>query len=231
MKIHTEKEFNNQGQYFAFKLRALYLKNKKDFLNLQDYYPFPLYINDRKTLEYDFFNQTFIDQGKEIENLLKNGINYLEKISNPILLKQSKIKAYQFHQNNDYSGVCNYLQAIRLNGKITPFFSSKTLINEKLTLNIPFFNADNTIFQKVFKELIPSGEKNLNNWLRWQSLTKREKEILKLIADGHLNKTIGELLFISEHSVKTHRRNIYKKLDVHNTSQIVRLALILKLLE
>jgi len=231
MKIHTEKEFNNQGQHFTFRLKNLYEKNPKEFFKLQDYYPFPVYINDRKTLDYDFFNQSFIKQGKEIENLISKGIDYLDKISNPILLKQSKAKAYQFHLNNDFNSVCNYMQAITLNNKMTPYFTSKILLNKKLSLNIPFFNSENIIFQKVFKELIPSGEKNLNNWLRFQTLTKREKEILKLIADGYSNKTISELLFISQHSVKTHRRNIYKKLDIHKTSQLVRLAIILNLLD
>lgn len=231
MKIITEREFNNQGLHFTFKLRELYIKDQKSFFNLQEYYPFPLYINDRKTLEYDFFNQSFVNMGKEIEILLTKGIEYLDKISNPILLKQSKIKAYRFHQNNDYNCVCNYLQAISLNDKTTPYFTSKILINENLTLNIPFINSENTIFQKVIKELIPSGEKNLNNFLRFQTLTKREKEILKLIADGNSNKSISELLFISQHSVKTHRRNIYKKLDIHKTSQLVRIAIVLNLLD
>ena len=52
MNIHTEKEFNNQGQHFAFRLRNLYLKDPNQFYQLQDYFPFPVYINDRKTLKY-----------------------------------------------------------------------------------------------------------------------------------------------------------------------------------
>ena len=48
------------------------------------------------------------------------------------------------------------------------------------------------------------------------SLTDREIEILKLIAEGMSNKEIGDQLFISHRTVDTHRTNLMKKLDVHN---------------
>ena len=72
---------------------------------------------------------------------------------------------------------------------------------------------------------------NLNKWLRFQTLTKREKEILKLIANDFSNNDVSEALFISTHSVKTHRRNIYRKLDIQKTSQLVRIAIAMELLE
>lgn len=43
-------------------------------------------------------------------------------------------------------------------------------------------------------------------------LSKREKEILQLIADGNPNKTIAEMLNISEHTVRNHITNIFQKL-------------------
>lgn len=58
-----------------------------------------------------------------------------------------------------------------------------------------------------------------------QSLTEREKEILKLIAASNSNREIGEKLFISEHTVKTHRRNLKRKLNANNTADLVKFAL------
>ena len=49
------------------------------------------------------------------------------------------------------------------------------------------------------------------------SLTKREKEILKLIAQEYSTKKIGEVLFISPSTVETHRKNLIKKLKVKNS--------------
>jgi DNA-binding NarL/FixJ family response regulator len=49
-----------------------------------------------------------------------------------------------------------------------------------------------------------------------KTLTKREMEILKLVAEGLTNEEIGKKIFISEKTVKTHLTNIFDKLKVNN---------------
>ena len=56
-------------------------------------------------------------------------------------------------------------------------------------------------------------------------LTMREVEIIQLLADGLSSSQIGDRLFISGHTVKTHRKNILKKLDLHNSSELIQYAL------
>lgn len=58
-----------------------------------------------------------------------------------------------------------------------------------------------------------------------EALTKREKEILKLIIEGKTNQAIGEQLFISPRTVETHRANLMHKLGVKNTAALVRKAI------
>jgi DNA-binding NarL/FixJ family response regulator len=53
-------------------------------------------------------------------------------------------------------------------------------------------------------------------------LTKREKEILKLIVDGSSNGEIAKALFISTDTVDTHRKNLYAKLNVKNIAALIR---------
>lgn len=57
------------------------------------------------------------------------------------------------------------------------------------------------------------------------SLTKRERQVLKLIIDGLTTREIADQLFISLHTIETHRRNILKKMDVKNTAEMVRDAI------
>ena len=52
-------------------------------------------------------------------------------------------------------------------------------------------------------------------------LTSREKEIIELISEGLTNFDISEKLFISKHTVNTHRKNIMHKIGVKNTAGIV----------
>lgn len=63
------------------------------------------------------------------------------------------------------------------------------------------------------------------------SVTEREIEIIKYIADGLSNKQIADKLNLSTHTVNTHRKNIMNKLEVNNTAGIVMYAVKNQLLE
>lgn len=58
-----------------------------------------------------------------------------------------------------------------------------------------------------------------------RELTKREKEVLVLAAEGHKNKQIAERLGISVKTVETFRANIKNKLALRNTADLVRYAI------
>jgi DNA-binding NarL/FixJ family response regulator len=66
-----------------------------------------------------------------------------------------------------------------------------------------------------------SPKKMISNF---EKLTKRETEILKVIAEGLSNQQIADELFISIRTVTNHRSNIYDKLNVHNTAQLIAFA-------
>jgi DNA-binding NarL/FixJ family response regulator len=55
-------------------------------------------------------------------------------------------------------------------------------------------------------------------------ITRRESEILRLIADGNTNQEIADRLFISTFTVDSHRKNLLLKLGVKNTAQLIRSA-------
>jgi DNA-binding NarL/FixJ family response regulator len=56
---------------------------------------------------------------------------------------------------------------------------------------------------------------------KYDSLSKREREVFQLVAEGRSNKEVSELLAISLATVETHRARILDKLDVHNTAELV----------
>jgi DNA-binding NarL/FixJ family response regulator len=56
------------------------------------------------------------------------------------------------------------------------------------------------------------------------SLTERELDIVKLIAEGNSNKQIADILCLSTHTINTHRKNIMSKLGVNNTAGLVMYA-------
>lgn len=79
------------------------------------------------------------------------------------------------------------------------------------------------------------ADQSMENWVRIRrgkdstyeskTLTVRQREILKLIAEGKSNKEIGDLLYISVRTVERHRANIMSKLNIHRTAELVQYAL------
>jgi two-component system response regulator NreC len=65
----------------------------------------------------------------------------------------------------------------------------------------------------------------------YSALTEREREILKLVAEGHTNNQIAERLFISPKTVDTHRTHIMDKLNLHSRAELVKYAMRRGLLE
>lgn len=59
----------------------------------------------------------------------------------------------------------------------------------------------------------------------YDSLTDREKQVLKLLAEGRTSKDIAELLGISVKTAMSHREHVMLKLDLHNRTELVRYAL------
>lgn len=59
----------------------------------------------------------------------------------------------------------------------------------------------------------------------WDTLTHREREVLKLIAEGHPNKYISDYFCLSIKTVEKHRSNLMKKLDLHNASMLTSYAI------
>jgi DNA-binding NarL/FixJ family response regulator len=56
---------------------------------------------------------------------------------------------------------------------------------------------------------------------RYEALSEREREVFQLVAEGHSNKDVADLLSISVATVETHRAHILQKLDVHSTAELV----------
>jgi len=80
------------------------------------------------------------------------------------------------------------------------------------------------ISEKVIEGYL-EGKKTLKSRTSWETLTQREREILKLIAEGYKNKEIANYLCISTKTVEKHRANLMEKLDLHNAQALTAFAI------
>ncbi|PIB35221.1 hypothetical protein BFP72_07330 [Reichenbachiella sp. 5M10] len=74
----------------------------------------------------------------------------------------------------------------------------------------------NTILEVVHKEGSPT---------KAYDLSKRELQVIELIVKGHSSKDISKLLYLSPHTVNSHRKNILKKLDLKSPAELIIFAL------
>lgn len=100
-------------------------------------------------------------------------------------------------------------------------------IDDILSGGVPFSaNIARKMLQFVKNPFVQKSNKQTENEF---DLTQREKEILTCVVDELSENEISTKLFISNHTVKTHLKNIYKKLEVHSRSSAVKKAIINKL--
>ncbi len=96
-------------------------------------------------------------------------------------------------------------------------------------------DADSELYRAI--ESLKKGEKYVSPLLatimfdltvtrpETETLTRREREILKLLAEGKKSPEIANILFISLHTVRAHRYNLMKKLNLRNVADLVRYAI------
>ena len=89
---------------------------------------------------------------------------------------------------------------------------------KELTIAIQRVAEDKYYYDRIKTLDTPSTGKDIR-------FGPREVEIIKLLAEGLTSTDIAHRLFISEHTVKTHRKNILRKTNLHNTADLVQYAL------
>lgn len=114
---------------------------------------------------------------------------------------------------------------IRLIALVSSFVDASLLT--KYDESISIFDDLDILSKKIHGLLnLASGEEELDNQ---ETLSQREKEIVICVVKGMTNKEIAENLFLSIHTVITHRRNISKKLQIHSAAGLTIYAIVNKL--
>lgn len=90
---------------------------------------------------------------------------------------------------------------------------------------------DSALSRELAGHLLEGGDREMGNDSGYSGLTSREQEILRLLAQGLTVKEIGDRLFISFKTVNNHRANIMSKLALHSSTELVRYAAKLGLLD
>ena len=129
----------------------------------------------------------------------------------------------------DYFDVAKFREEIsgkriRLIALVTSFVDASLL--GKYDESISIFDDLESLSKKIAGLLNVVSEEEMDNQ---DTLSQREKEIVICVVKGMTNKEIAEKLFLSIHTVITHRRNISKKLQIHSAAGLTIYAIVNKL--
>lgn len=129
----------------------------------------------------------------------------------------------------DYFDVAKFREEIsgkriRIIALVTSFVDASLL--SKYDESVSIFDDLDILSKKIAGLLNVASEEEMDNQ---DTLSQREKEIVVCVVKGMTNKEIAEKLFLSIHTVITHRRNISKKLQIHSAAGLTIYAIVNKL--
>ena len=147
---------------------------------------------------------------------LMDGLTLIKKIKNenkmlPILVITS---------TNDENMIIQSLD-LGVMGYILKNSESEELIKAILTVK----RGGKYYSNEVAQVILGAKDKQSKNHELTNLLSKRELEILEFVVSGHKNKEIGPLVGISSRTVEHHRKNIREKLNIDNTSGLIKFAI------
>jgi len=98
---------------------------------------------------------------------------------------------------------------------------------ELMTAIHKVLNGKTYLSPEVSEQIVSGymGGNNTPSQLAWETLSTREREVLKLVAEGNTNKAISTLICISIKTVEKHRSNLMKKLNLHNSAALTAFAI------
>lgn len=103
--------------------------------------------------------------------------------------------------------------------------------DSSLRKGILHLNADPFEIRKVITDFLKTAPAHSGKNAEGNALTQREKDVLKLVASGLSNKVVAARLFISIHTVISHRKNLTEKLGIRSASGLTAYAIINKLID
>ncbi len=150
-----------------------------------------------------------------------SGLDLIEELL--ALAPQTRVIILTMHDNPQYMQ-----RALRKGAK--GFVLKKGLEEDLLYAIHSVMRGEVYIHPSLLKTYIPdSGKSELpdhdRELARWANLSKREQEVLTLVARGYTSKEIGERCLLSEKTVATYRSRGMTKLDFEKRSELVRLAM------
>lgn len=228
---NTESELVDRYKYYIIQLESL-IHRGESFIEMGVDLPISIHRNDINTLALLEYNDaTLTNSGYSREEMDGLGAKFFLKHVHPYHIKVTARRVVDAIRKEP-DKVVGFVEYMHLNanedeykpvltfGKINKNEPKSTLM---LSL-IPQMFYNNKLPRRI-EQIVAMDEFKFRHFKQFQQLTAREKQILKLLAQGLNNPKIADRLFISRQTVETHRKHINRKLGINHYRDLVQYAM------
>ena len=242
LKLHTsseKKEITLQQFYSLENGLSKNLFNVDDIANMLPGSVMVHDLNDMEPFKVSYMNEWGCDKlHHSQEEILGMGEAYFDKFFVPDQIDSFKQGISEYFGRLDMTSSYNFFQQVRTgkHGDLNWYFtmckflgSENDIPTRMLLISNPVSGSD-----EMAKKLDNILDQNLyvaKNYRRFSLLTKREKEIIALLAEGKSTRELSDRLFLSTHTIETHRKNIRKKLEVNSFAELIKFAVAFDLIK
>lgn len=228
--LTTDSDMSHHHSLSALQKENELLKNRIQQLeSILNHVPAILYTHQNSIKTINWCNRYMEEMmGYTLAEMNSLGLEFFEQVMHPEDFELAVIAQQSFKENkNAFGGVLRYRKRNTDNwcwlvGLAVPYsYDEQGMVKEVICAFLDLSNAMDTNDQLsvALREVLRRHNEELLH-----KLTPRERDVLKLAADGLNNKEIAESLNLSRHTIETHRKNIRVKLKVRNATELVAFA-------
>jgi DNA-binding CsgD family transcriptional regulator len=198
-----------------------------------DYIPGSVMVQDLNAMTNLYMNKFGCDILHHSSEELKTfGAEYFSRFFPADEIVTHKQALMQFINQNDSTRLHSFLQRVRpgLHAEFSWYFTTSRLITSPtdpafsnlVNIAVPVNMLSMTGHR--ISNMIENDDYIRKNFYRFNMLSTREKEIIRLIVEGRSSYEIAQMLFRSIHTINTHRKNIIHKLEVNSLASLIKFA-------
>lgn len=235
MPYLTDDELIERYEYYVMQLEERLLEGE-DFKTLIDQIPCMTILSKPEAIEIKYTNKRHEElTGFSLEEVKEECPQYLDAIIHPASLENIRKFLPDFYANQNYHQTMTFIQYVQLTGNsdYSPLvtFTKATRMPDGLVLRIPLLIEEFGNMSPKMEQIVKMDQFKLKHFRRFQQLSDREVEVLRLLANGYNNPQIAEQLFLSRQTVETHRKNLKRKLELRSLRDLMRYAFAFDLVE
>lgn len=233
MRLHTFPELTTRISSQLYSLTSDLTTASYTISDIGDYLPGSILINDMQLLKNVYMSNSGCRiLQKEKEELQQMGAAYFDEFFDEQEMPQLLSMFHSMVAAKDCRRVSTYFQKVRPNKQTgwKWFFVSFQILpasdgTPSSSVILMAQDASNLkTHQEQIQRILPAAPLPDADYLRFSSLTKREKDVLALITKGFTSQQIADALFVAVSTIETHRKRIKQKLEARNTIDLIRYA-------